>query len=106
MNGDFSKLLFAENLSKLQRKLLSDFRFRCKAIPGTQEIRTKIGHLGFWASVIYGLGIFITISPSERHNYLAIKLSRYRSDDPYAANAANLPWISQERPRLEPTPEE
>ena len=99
INGDFSKLLFAENLSKLQRKLLSDFRFRCKAIPGTQEIRTKTGHLGFWASVVYGLGIFITISPSERHNYLAVKFSRYRSDDPYAANAANFPWICQNCPK-------
>ena len=34
INGDFSKLLFAENLSKLQRKLLADFRFRCSALPG------------------------------------------------------------------------
>ena len=56
--------------------------------------------------MVYGLGIFITISPSERHNYLAVKLSRYRSDDPYAANAANFPWIGQERPKLEPTPED
>ena len=66
----------------------------------------KNRHLGFWASVIYGLSIFITISPSERHKYLAKKLSRYRSDDPYAASAANFPWIGQERPKLEPTPED
>ena len=56
--------------------------------------------------MVYGLGIFITISPSERHNYLAVKFSRYRSDDPYAANAANFPWINQERPRLKPIPED
>ena len=47
INGDFSKLCLAEHLSELERKLLADFRFRCKALPGTQEIRTKIG---FWYS--------------------------------------------------------
>ena len=28
INGDFSKLMFAEHLTVLQRKLLADFRFR------------------------------------------------------------------------------
>ena len=78
INGDFTKLIMADNLTNLQRRLLCDFRFRTKSIPGTAEIRTKIGHLGFWASVVYGNGIFMTISPGERHNYLAIRLSRYR----------------------------
>ena len=86
INGDASKLLFAEKLSQLQRRLLSDFRFRCKALPGTQEMRTKIGHVGFWAGVNYGNGIFCTISPGERHNYLSLKLSRYRAHDPFVAH--------------------
>ena len=79
INNDASKLIFAVGLGDLQRKLLADFRFRCRAIPGTQEIRTKIGHLGLWACVNYGNGIFCTVSPGERHNYLALKLSRYPS---------------------------
>ena len=83
INCDFTKLLFAEHLTDLQRRLLADFRFRCRAIPGTQEIRTKIGRIGVWASVVYGNGIFMTVSPGERHNYLAIRLSRYRVFDPY-----------------------
>ena len=86
INNDASKLMFAVGLGDLQRRLLADFRFRCGAIPGTQEIRTKIGHLGFWACVNYGDGIFCTISPGERHNYLALRLSRYRQDDPFAAS--------------------
>ena len=53
INGDFSKLLFAEHLSDLQRKLLQDLQLRCKTIIGTQEIRTKIGHAVFWATVVY-----------------------------------------------------
>ena len=59
-------------------------------MPGTQEIRTKIGHLGFWAGVVYGNGIFMTISPGERHNYLAIRLSRFRKDDPFATKASTV----------------
>ena len=39
INGDYSKLMFAENLGALQRRLLADFRFRCSALPGTHEIR-------------------------------------------------------------------
>ena len=91
--------MIAENLSALQRRLLADFRFRCKAIPGTQEIRAKIGHLGFWAGVVYGNGIFLTISPSERHNYLAIRLSRYRKDDVFVATS--IEWIGADKPSLE-----
>ena len=76
---DASKLPFAEHLSHTEKQLLADFRFRSAKIPGTQEIRRTIGKVGFWASMIYGHGIFMTISPSERHNYLAIRLCRYRS---------------------------
>ena len=35
ITGDFSKLFFAEHLSELQCKMLTDFRFGCKAILGT-----------------------------------------------------------------------
>ena len=86
INWDFSKLISAEKLSQLQKRLLADFRFRCKALPGTQEMRVKIGHLGFWASVNYGNWIFCTISLGERQNYFALKLSRYRADDPFVTN--------------------
>ena len=102
INGDFSKLCLADKLTDLQRRLLCDFRFRCKSIPGTAEIRTKIGHLGFWASVVYGNGIFMTVSPGERHNYLAIRLSRYRKYDPYVFGSSFAQWSAQTEPSLEP----
>ena len=120
IDGDTSKLFYAEGISPVQKRLLADVRFRTRMLSGTKEIRTKIGHIGFWASVVYGNGIFITISPSERHNYLAIRLSRYRSDDPYVqANPASQndaaeaivednrvkgerKWIGQDSPSLEP----
>ena len=66
INGDFSKLLFAEHLFDLRRKLLQDFLFRCKAVAGTHEIRTNIGHLVFWATVVYRNLIFMFVSLGER----------------------------------------
>ena len=48
-------------------------------------MRTKIGHLGTWACVNYGNGIFPAILPGERHNYLACGLSRHREDGPFVA---------------------
>ena len=68
-------------------------------------------------SVVYGNGIFITVSPIERHNYLAILLSRYRSDDPYVCQNPSSKideqnerdrvreerkWIGEDAPSLEP----
>ena len=56
--------------------------------------------------MVYGSGIFMTISPGERHNYLAIRLCRYRTTDPFvAADTANAkkqrPWCGQDRPSLD-----
>ena len=106
--GDVSKLMFAQDLTQQQRTLLADVRFRCAAVPGTQDIRVKIGRVGFWASVFYGNGIFMNVSPGERHNYLAIRMSRYRGDDPFVASSsanaqAQRSWIGQNRPSLEPS---
>ena len=68
---------------------------------GTQEMRTKIGHIGFWASVLYGNGICMTVSPSERHNDLSIRLSRYRAQDPLVEEK-HKPWLCSNAPSLEP----
>ena len=123
INGDTTKLMYADGITPLQKKLLSDFRFRTRLVPGTREVRTKMGHIGFWASIVYGQGIFITVSPSERHNYLAIRLSRYRKADPYVTanpgctsgtaadkEAARVQeerkWIGKDKPSLEATYED
>ena len=104
--GDMSKLRFAEGITPQQKQILADVRFRTRNLSGTQEIRCKLGHICFWGSVVYGNGIFMTISPSERHNYLAIKLCRYRRRDPYLFTANQSPsenWIGPETPKLEAT---
>ena len=83
--GDTSKVYFADGTTQAEQRLLRNVEFVGGSIPGTQAIRRRMGRLGFSASIVYGSGIFITISPSERHNTLAIKLSRYRSSDPLLA---------------------
>ena len=66
MDGDVGKLHLASDLSGAQKKLLANMHFRCAQVSGTQEIRRKIGHIGTWAAVQYGLGIFMTVSPGDR----------------------------------------
>jgi hypothetical protein len=63
-----------------------------------------MGRYGFSARIVYGTGLFLTISPSERHGCLAIRLSRYRDGDPvFQADTAlaERKWISVDAPRLE-----
>ena len=81
--GDLTKLPFAEGITAQQKRLLADFRFRTRLVPGTQEVRTTLGHICFWTSIVYGNGIFMTVTPGEHHGYLSIRLSRYRARDPY-----------------------
>ncbi len=55
---------------------------------------------------MYGNCIFMTISPGERHNHLAIRLSRYRRSDPYvqgeeSSRVQERRWIGQDAPSLE-----
>ena len=49
----------------------------------------------------------MTVTPGERHNYLAIRLSRYRAKDPYIDEAApESKWIGSSMPSLEAAPED
>ena len=52
----------------------------------------------------------MTVTPSERHAYLAIRLSRYRAKDPYIAAEGSEPneklWIGPEKPSLQPCRED
>ena len=102
--GDTTKLFFAAGTNDEERRLLRDLEFLTGAIPGTQAIRRKMGNLGFAASLVYGTGIFITISPSERHGDLSIRLSRYREKDPLLNSesaAQEKTWIGKDKPSLE-----
>ena len=79
--GDITKLPFAHNLSATERILINNMKWKASHVEGTQEIRKIMGHRAFGARVVYGEAIFITISPSERHSGLALRLLRYRRND-------------------------
>ena len=50
---------------------------------------------------------FCSVSPGERHNYLAIRLSRYRQDDPFVAgDSRRQRWARKDSPSLEPSPDD
>ena len=63
-----------------------------------------MGRYGFSTHIVYGTCLFLTISPSEWHGCLAIRLSRYRDGDPvFQADTAlfERKWIRADAPSLE-----
>ena len=57
-----------------------------------------------WACVVYGHAIFMIVSPGKRNNYLALRLTRYRCNDPYAqAMGEARRWIGKDLPKLSGT---
>ena len=58
---------------------------------------------------MYGNGIFMTISPGERHSHLAVRLSRYRARDPYivaSTSGGEGDWIGSDKPSLQASSED
>ena len=80
--GDTTKLKHAVGLTRPETQIIQNIQYMTARIPGTQEIRIHIGQVTFAAEVFYGGSLFGTISPSERHGNLMIRLSRYRCGDP------------------------
>ena len=85
INGDTSKILAAVGLIATQKTLTKNYQFMSARIPGTRQVRRTINHLVFSSRVVYGLPVFMTVTPGERHSGLMIRLSRYRRNDPGAA---------------------
>ena len=86
VNGDIRKLRaglqITPALSPLSRQMLSSLHATCRKIEGTQETREIMRHELKAYQVVKGKPMMVTISPSERHNLLMIRLSRTRASDP------------------------
>ena len=65
-----------------ERQLVLQARHVAKQLPGTQQIREMMGHSLFGARVVHGDILFVTVSPSERHYGLVLRLGRCRRNDP------------------------
>ena len=96
---DTRKLWFAEGLTAPEKELLQAVRHKQQMLPGTVEVRRRIGQFLFGARVELGEPLFITVSPTMRHNGLVVKFMRYLHSDPaakdteHAAFARNQPGV-------------
>ena len=97
---DTRKLPYARGLTTDEKELLQDVKGMQGHMPGTIEVRRRIGRFLFGARVEMGEPLFITISPTTRHNTLCIKFSRYRAADPGGTAEG-----ARDRPRLWETAE-
>ena len=75
INYDTRKLFFAKDLTPQESQLLKDVRQAQQTMPGTIESRRRIGQFLFGARVELGEPLFLTLSPTMRHNALTLKLS-------------------------------
>ena len=80
INGDITKLRFANGLTAVEKKLLHNMGFITRTLSGSQELRLQMGHCLTGANTVYGTGVFTTISPSERHSGLTLCLIRKRAN--------------------------
>ena len=105
MRGDISKITQIIGLTQTEAALLKNYQFMSSKIPGTRQIRRSLNHIVFSSRVVYGCPVFMTVTPSERHSGLAIRLSRYRRKDPAITSSAQefVPWIGYNEPSLAST---
>ena len=82
VRGDVSKINKIIVLKPAEGAILRNFHFMSNRLPGTRQVRNSIRHMIFSSRVFYGVPIFMTFTPSERHSGLAIRLYRGRSSDP------------------------
>ena len=82
INGDTRMLPHAVGLTDRQRQIIRQYTFITESLAGTRQVRQRIGHLINSACIVYGLPVFGTLTPSERHSGLALRLTRYRRNDP------------------------
>ena len=82
VNGDLTKLKYVPTLSPVARRILDNAEATTRKMSGTQETRRQMRFDTNALRVRYGVPIFVTFSPDEKHNLLMIRLSRTRKNDP------------------------
>ena len=82
IQGDFTKVRHAVNLSIAAKKILQNVEARARNISGTHEVRKSMRYQTHANRVCFGTAIFVTISPSERDSTLMVRLARARVSDP------------------------
>lgn len=101
--GDTAKIVDAIGLTATQCALFRNYRLMSSRILGTRQVRRSINHHVFSSRITYGLPICMTITPSERHSALMVRLSRYRRSDLaiLVANPDFARWSSYNSPSVQ-----
>ena len=81
VRGDISKITRIIGLRNTEKALLQNFHFMSSRLPGTRQVRNSIRHIIFSSRIFFGAPVFMTLTPSERHSGLAIRLYRGRASD-------------------------
>jgi hypothetical protein len=82
VNGDLTKLKYVPTISPAARRILNNAEATTRRMSGTQETRRQMRFETNAMRVKFGVPIFVTFSPDEKHNLLMIRLSRTRKKDP------------------------
>ena len=82
VKGDISNISNIIGLSPTEKAILQNYHFMSSRLSGTRQIRSSIRHMVFSSRVFYGLPVFLSFTPSERHSGLALRLYRGRRNDP------------------------
>ena len=83
--GDITKLPVACDLTRDEQSIARSVCAVTSTLSGCQEIRRQMGHIFQSVPIMHGHGLFLTISPNERHSGLTLRLSRFRQGDPLLA---------------------
>ena len=86
VNGDLTKLKFVPGMSPAAKRILNNAEATTRHMAGTQETRRQMRFDTNAMRVKYGVPIFVTFSPDDKHNLLMIRLSRTRRNDPVLLN--------------------
>ena len=82
IKGQVSQLMKVIGVGEKERALVTNAQFMSGRLAGTRQIRRSIFHIVFSSRIVYGNPVFMTVTPSERHSGLLLRLSRHRQKDP------------------------
>ena len=74
VNGDLTKLKYVPGMSPVAKRILNNAEATTRKMSGTQETRRQMRFDTNALRVKYGVPIFVTFSPDEKHNLLMLRL--------------------------------
>ena len=101
VGGDLCKVMHVSGLSVAAKHLLRNAFYAMQRLPGTSGVRRRMRFISKSMQVYYGLPVFITLSPDEKHCGIMFRMMRTRATDPAFAHvdgAASFglrekPWL-------------